>query len=62
MSEENNNAMMLMMAKSLLDVEEIPKLDTIFKKIDAISSSDLMELANIGLNINKMSSLTFLPH
>ncbi len=61
MSEENNNAMMLMMAKSLLDLKKIPGIDSIFKKIDAISATDLLNVANEAWNMDQMSSLTFLP-
>ncbi len=61
MSEENNNALMLMMAKSLLDLNRIPSLDRIFIKIDQITADQLVEIANEALDEDKMSSLTFLP-
>jgi len=61
MSEENNNGMMLMMAKSLLDLQKIPIIDSIFKVIDEISAGDLISVANDAWDINQMSSLTFLP-
>ena len=62
MSEENNNAMMLMMAKSLLDLDKIPALDEVFKKIDLITAVELREIAKEVLQVDQMSSLTFMPH
>jgi predicted Zn-dependent peptidase len=62
MSEENNNAMMLMMAKSLLDLNKIPSLVEVFKKIDLITALELREIAEEALQIDQMSSLTFMPH
>ncbi|MFT6136427.1 MAG: putative Zn-dependent peptidase [Cyclobacteriaceae bacterium] len=61
MSEENNNAMMLMMAKSLLDLQTIPDLDHIFKKIDAVSASKLLELANECLTDDQFTTLKYQP-
>ena len=62
MSEENNNAMMLMMAKSLLDLNKIPALDEVFKQIDLITALELREIAEEALVVDQMSSLTFMPH
>ena len=59
MSEENNNALMLMMAKSLLDLERVPNLSDLFEAIDIITASDLQEMANQTLDWEKMSQLTF---
>lgn len=61
MSEENHNSMMLMMAKSLLDLQKVPDLDSIFKIIDDVSARDLQDIANEILLIENMSSLTYLP-
>lgn len=61
MSEENKNAYMLMMAKSQLDLNRIPDLTEIFNRIDALSASQLQDLANETLDISEMSSLTYLP-
>ncbi len=61
LSEENNNSMMLMMAKSLLDTEKVPSLNELFDKIDNVSASDLMEVANDAWDTDKLSSLTFVP-
>ncbi len=61
MGEENNTGLMLMMGKSILDKNRIDSLESIFDKIRAVSSSDLIEVANEQLNENQLSHLTFLP-
>ena len=61
MSEENNNAMMLMMAKSILDLNRVPDINELFDKIDQASAEHLMELARQNFNKDEMSQLTFIP-
>ena len=61
MSEENKNTFMLMMAKSMLDVNKVPDINTMFKKIDKLKATQLQDLAVETLNIEQMSSLTYLP-
>ncbi|REE05795.1 M16 family metallopeptidase [Marinoscillum furvescens] len=61
MSEENNNAMMLMMAKSILDLNKIPDINHIFRQIDATTSDQLMELARVNFSMENMCQLTYLP-
>jgi predicted Zn-dependent peptidase len=61
MSEENNTNLMLMMAKSILDLEKIESLDAIFRQIRSISSHQLVDLANESFDTDQMSFLTFLP-
>ena len=61
MSEENNNAMMLMMAKSMLDLNRIPDINELFDRIDQASAEHLMELARANFNKEEMSQLTFIP-
>ena len=61
MSEENKNAFMLMMAKSMLDLNKIPNINELFSRIDALTAPQLQELAIDTLNISEMSSLTYLP-
>lgn len=60
MSEENNNSMMLMMAKSLLDLNTIPDIGEIFEKIDGTTESELQELAKENFHSEEMSQLTYL--
>lgn len=59
MSEENNNAVMLMMAKSMLDLNRVPDLGILFDKIDTIASGQLQELAIECLDMDKMCQLIY---
>lgn len=59
MSEENNNAMMLMMAKSLLDLDKVPNLNNLFEVIEGVTSTQLQDLANECLNLDEMCTLTY---
>lgn len=61
MAEENNLALMLMMGRSLLDINTIESLDMIFNQISTISSSDLQETARDMFDENLLSTLQFLP-
>ncbi len=61
MSEENNNSMMLMMAKTMLDLNRVPDINELFKKIDETTAEQLMELARENFVIENMSQLTYLP-
>lgn len=61
LSEENKNAIMLMMAKSQLDLNKIPDINSVFEKIDKITSTDIQELAKAHLPLDEMSSLAYLP-
>ncbi len=61
MAEENNSGLMLMMGKSLLDLNKIDSLETIFKAIEKITPSDLLEVANEILDSNYFSYLTYTP-
>lgn len=61
MAEENNTSLMLMMGKTLLDLDKVDSLDSIFKKIRSLDSRVLQEVAQEALAENRMSSLTFLP-
>ncbi|XOV93772.1 MAG: M16 family metallopeptidase [Bacteroidota bacterium] len=61
MSEENNNSVMLMMAKSILDLNKVPDLNNLFDRIDKVDASMLMDLANQSFDFDQMSMLTFQP-
>jgi len=61
MSEENYNSIMLMMAKSLLDLNRIQSLDSVFEKIDKITGVELQDLAVRELQRDDMSILTYTP-
>jgi predicted Zn-dependent peptidase len=60
-AEENNASLMLMMGRSLLDLSRIESLEEVFSKIDHISASDIMEVANEIYQIDKLNYLIFQP-
>lgn len=62
MSEENNQNYMLMMAKSILDYDRIDSLESVFEKIDIISSYDVIDLSREILDIDQMSTLIYTPN
>ncbi len=61
MAEENNTSLMLMMAKSLLDLEKIEPIEAIFNEIKATTSNELCDIANELFVEDSMSQLIFLP-
>lgn len=61
MSDESNQSYMLMMAKSLLDLNRIDTLEEVFEQINGVDASTILELANQTLDTNQLSSLTYLP-
>ncbi len=62
MAEENYVGLMLMMGKSLLDIDKINSLDDIFKQIKNIKSIDLQNIANEMFVSSEMSYLKFIPN
>jgi predicted Zn-dependent peptidase len=61
MSEEGNNSFMLMMAKSILDIDRVERLRDIFAEIQAVTAGQLQDLANEFLDESQFSYLTFMP-
>jgi predicted Zn-dependent peptidase len=61
LGEENRIGLIISMAKSLLDYDQIDDLQTVFKKIQAVSTSDMAEIANQMLDETNLSALTFYP-
>jgi predicted Zn-dependent peptidase len=61
MSEESNMSFMLMMAKSILDLDRVDSLDEIFTQIKSVSNTQLQDLANEMFRLEDLSSLIFLP-
>ncbi len=61
MAEESNISFMMMMARSLLDIERIPSLEEIFSKINETRAEDLRELAEGFFIDNQMSYLVMEP-
>ncbi len=61
MSEENNNGMMLMMAKNILDFGYIESLKSIFTKIDLVTAQDLQNIAIEMFDFKSFSVLEYHP-
>ncbi len=61
MAEESNNSFMLMMAKSLLDINRVESLNDIFNDIKAVTAGQLQDLALESFDESQFSSLTFVP-
>lgn len=61
LSEENNCNVMLGLGKSLLTYNKVDSLQTIHNKINAITSDELLDIANEIFNTNKVSSLIYQP-
>ena len=60
-AEENNQAYLLMMARSILDLDKIEDLDQVFEDIDIANAEQLIALRKEFLNPDNLSSLVFLP-
>ena len=61
LGEENRLGLLIAMAKSLIDYQEIDSLDTVFRKIESITPNNLLEIANEILDEQQLSSLIFDP-
>jgi len=61
LGEENRLGLIISMAKSLLDYQKIDDLETIFKKIRAVTVQEMHTIANEVLSENALSMLSFLP-
>lgn len=61
MAEESNQSFMLMMAKSVLDINRVESLPDIFGEIRAVTAEQLQTLAQEMFEPDQMSYLTFMP-
>jgi predicted Zn-dependent peptidase len=61
MAEENNLSLMLMLGKSILNLEKVETLDEIFDQIRSISSVQLMDIAREMFPEEELSVLTYYP-
>jgi predicted Zn-dependent peptidase len=59
MSQENHEDLMLTLGKSFLVYNKMDGLDVIYKKINAVTPSRIMEIANEILDIGKLSVLIY---
>jgi predicted Zn-dependent peptidase len=60
MSQENHEDLMLTLGKSFLVYNKMEGLDTISEQLNAITTSQIMEIANEILDPDKLSVLTFM--
>jgi predicted Zn-dependent peptidase len=61
MSEENYMSFMLMMGKSLLDVDKVESLEEIFVQVEAVNAHQILEVANEIFEEKSLTLLEFLP-
>jgi predicted Zn-dependent peptidase len=61
LGEENRIGLIVSMAKSLLDYDSIDDLQTVFRKIRAVTTSEMADIANEILDEKNLSALTFYP-
>ena len=62
MGEENNISLMLMMGRSILDLNRIDPLDEIFGRIDETDAQELQDIAGEMFAEERLSYLTYGPH
>jgi len=58
-STESHEELMLAIGKSFLLYNKVDPLKVVFNKIEAITTSELLEVANVVLNENQMSTLIY---
>jgi predicted Zn-dependent peptidase len=61
MAEESNIGLMMMMGKSILDLDTVESLNDIFRQIRSITAKDLAEIANETLQEENLSHLRYVP-
>jgi len=61
LGEENRIGLIISMAKSLIDHNQIESLETVFEKINAVTTRQMIEVTNEILNIEQLSVFTFCP-
>ena len=61
LGEENRIGLIISMAKSLIDHNKIDSLETVFDKINAVTTSQMAEVTDEILNIEQLNIFTFCP-
>jgi predicted Zn-dependent peptidase len=61
LGEENRMGLIISMSKSLMDYGRVDSLEEVFFKINAVNSSQLLEIANEMFDPTQLSSLIFDP-
>lgn len=59
LAQDSAGAMMFNLGKSLILFDRIDTLEDVFKKVEEITASDILEAANLVLTPKRMSSLTY---
>jgi predicted Zn-dependent peptidase len=61
LGEENRIGLIISMAKSLIDHDKIDSLETVFEKINAVTTKQMADVANEILDIEQLNIFTFCP-
>lgn len=61
LGEENRIGLIISMAKSLIDHNKIDSLETVFEKINAVTTKQMADVANEILDIEQLNIFTFCP-
>lgn len=61
LGEENRMALIISLAKSVLDHNYAESIEQVFAKINAVSAEQILDVANEVLAIEKLSNLAFYP-
>ncbi|KAA5548669.1 M16 family metallopeptidase [Adhaeribacter rhizoryzae] len=61
MAEESNIGLMMMLGKSILDLDKVESLNEIFDQIRGITARQLQEIANEILHEDNLSYLNYIP-
>lgn len=61
LGEENRIGLIISMAKSLIDYDRIDSLETVFAKIEAVSTAEMTRITSEILDEQNLSVLTFYP-
>lgn len=61
LGEENRIGLIISMAKSLMDYDKIDDLKTVFNRIQAVTTTEMADIANEILDESNLTALTFYP-
>ncbi|QDW27300.1 M16 family metallopeptidase [Pedobacter sp. KBS0701] len=61
LGEENRIGLIISMAKSLIDHDKIDSLETVFEKINAVTTTQMVDVTHEILDIDKLNIFTFCP-
>ncbi|MCX2573703.1 M16 family metallopeptidase [Pedobacter sandarakinus] len=61
LGEENRIGLIISMAKSLIDHNQIDSLETVFRKITAVTTHQIADIAHQVLDIDQLNVFTFSP-